>query len=328
LSRSDDLRIADILEAAEQLASLVADGRERFDTESIRQRAAERLLEIIGEASNAISDEFKGEHPDVAWRHVVNLRHLGAHRRPFYCRRVGFTDVNHSWPLWSVWYPADSLQQERRLVAVLRRMMVVAVAVVLAACWPAAAGADGVGYEMSCPADFTMLQPFTATWLPPLQPPGTAIGKVVLVDNSLSGEHTFMRPSGAIPAPADRLWAGQKVCTVTTHSLPTGEILISKVDGRGVGVFGYVYDDYPDPLMLLATIDGKAQRHVLANYPWTAQPRWSPRADDRGFLVLVADVPPGEHELCIRPESRGLLQEDLVTRVPMSVVACTRITVK
>ena len=66
MSRSDDLRRADILEAAEQLASLVADGGGRFDTDSMRQRAAERLLEIIGEGSNAISDEFKGEHPDVA----------------------------------------------------------------------------------------------------------------------------------------------------------------------------------------------------------------------------------------------------------------------
>lgn len=79
MSRSDDLRIADILEAAGQTAELVAGGRELFDSDWTRQRAAERLLEIIGEAANAISDDFKVSHPNVPWRHVVNLRHLLAH---------------------------------------------------------------------------------------------------------------------------------------------------------------------------------------------------------------------------------------------------------
>jgi len=56
LSRADDLRIADVLEAAQQLATLVAGGRGAFDTDWMRQRATERLLEIIGEASNAVGE--------------------------------------------------------------------------------------------------------------------------------------------------------------------------------------------------------------------------------------------------------------------------------
>jgi uncharacterized protein with HEPN domain len=99
LSRSDDLRVVDVLEAAAQLAALVAEGREVFDSDSIRQRAAERLLEIIGEASNAISNEFKAEHPDVAWRHVVNLRHLLAH----HYHRV---DTDQIWTIATVSVPA------------------------------------------------------------------------------------------------------------------------------------------------------------------------------------------------------------------------------
>ncbi len=106
MSRSDDLRIADILEAAEQLSRLVADGRGAFDGEWMRQRAAERLLEIIGEASNAISDEFKVSHPDVPWRHVVNLRHLLAH----HYHRV---DIDQIWTIATVSVPslADELSQ-------------------------------------------------------------------------------------------------------------------------------------------------------------------------------------------------------------------------
>jgi len=105
LSRPDDLRIADIVEAADQLATLVADGRQAFDTDWIRQRAAERLLEIIGEASNAISDEFKVDHPDVPWRHVVNLRHLLAH----HYHRV---DSDQIWTIATVNVPALSRELE------------------------------------------------------------------------------------------------------------------------------------------------------------------------------------------------------------------------
>lgn len=76
MSRGDDLRVADISEAADRLAELVAGGREAFDEDWTRQRAAERLLEIIGEAANSLSEDFKAKCPGVSWRHIINLRHL------------------------------------------------------------------------------------------------------------------------------------------------------------------------------------------------------------------------------------------------------------
>jgi uncharacterized protein with HEPN domain len=79
LSRSDDERVADILEAAEELAMVVAAGREAFVASVIHVRASERLLEIIGEASNALSDDFKASHDEVAWADVIALRILLAH---------------------------------------------------------------------------------------------------------------------------------------------------------------------------------------------------------------------------------------------------------
>lgn len=104
MSRGDDLRVADILEAAEHLAELVAAGRTAFDADWTRQRAAERLLEIIGEAANALSDDFTAKHPDVSWRHIVNLRHLLAH----HYHRV---DMDQLWTIASAEIPrlADGL---------------------------------------------------------------------------------------------------------------------------------------------------------------------------------------------------------------------------
>jgi uncharacterized protein with HEPN domain len=85
---------------------VVAGGREAFDADWMRQRAAERLLEIIGEAANALSEEFKVSHPNVPWRHVVNLRHLLAH----HYHRV---DIDQIWTIASVDVPglADELSR-------------------------------------------------------------------------------------------------------------------------------------------------------------------------------------------------------------------------
>ena len=107
MSRGDDLRVADILEAAQHLAELVAPGRSAFDADWTRQRAAERLLEIIGEAANALSDEFTERHSDVSWRHIINLRHLLAH----HYHRV---DMDQLWTIATVNIPrlAEELAPE------------------------------------------------------------------------------------------------------------------------------------------------------------------------------------------------------------------------
>lgn len=79
MSRSDEERIADILDAASELAEITAVGRDTFRSSVLHIRAAERLLEIIGEASNTLSDTFQEEHPEVAWRDITALRILLAH---------------------------------------------------------------------------------------------------------------------------------------------------------------------------------------------------------------------------------------------------------
>jgi predicted nucleotidyltransferase len=54
VTRSDDERIADISEAARQVADLVARGRAEFDRDIAVRFAIERLLEVIGEAANRV----------------------------------------------------------------------------------------------------------------------------------------------------------------------------------------------------------------------------------------------------------------------------------
>ncbi len=63
MSRRDDERVADILDAASEIAEIIELGRDAWDKDRIRRLAVERLLEILGEAANSLSEDFRTQHP-------------------------------------------------------------------------------------------------------------------------------------------------------------------------------------------------------------------------------------------------------------------------
>ena len=79
MSRRDDERVADILDAASEIAEIIELGRDAWDKDRIRRLAVERLLEIIGEAANSLSEHFRAQHPGVPWRDIIGLRVVLAH---------------------------------------------------------------------------------------------------------------------------------------------------------------------------------------------------------------------------------------------------------
>ena len=79
MSRGDEDRIADILEACDRITRLVARGRAAFDDDDAIAPAIERLLEIVGEATTRLSDGLRAEHPEVPWSNIAGLRVRLAH---------------------------------------------------------------------------------------------------------------------------------------------------------------------------------------------------------------------------------------------------------
>jgi len=79
VSRSDEQRVQDILDASGQILDVVKDGRDAWDKDRFRQLAVERLLEIIGESANSLTDGFRAQYPDIAWRDIIGLRIVLAH---------------------------------------------------------------------------------------------------------------------------------------------------------------------------------------------------------------------------------------------------------
>lgn len=79
MTRHDGQRIADIFDACDELDALTG-MRSRGDMPQwVLDRAAERLLEIVGEAAGALSETTRAGYPDVPWRDITRLRILLAH---------------------------------------------------------------------------------------------------------------------------------------------------------------------------------------------------------------------------------------------------------
>ena len=79
MTRGDDLRRADIIEACDSLARVVEIRSDAAVEVDILLRAAERLLEIIGEAATSCSADMKWRYPEIDWIGLAGLRVVLAH---------------------------------------------------------------------------------------------------------------------------------------------------------------------------------------------------------------------------------------------------------
>jgi uncharacterized protein with HEPN domain len=77
--RRDDERLHDILDAIELIRRHTAKGRAAFEHDEVVQAAVLRWIEIIGEASRALSPELRDAHPEVPKRQIIAMRNILAH---------------------------------------------------------------------------------------------------------------------------------------------------------------------------------------------------------------------------------------------------------
>ncbi len=80
--------LVDIANAAKRIASYL-DGMnlEEFLQNAMARAAVVREIEIMGEAANLLSEEFRAAHPDVPWKRVTIFRNFYIH---------GYRTVNYS----------------------------------------------------------------------------------------------------------------------------------------------------------------------------------------------------------------------------------------
>lgn len=80
MTRHDDVLVEDILEAAMYISKIVELGEEHFHDSWKDFRAAERLIEIIGEAAGNLSTELRSRLPDLPIGEAKAMRNVIAHQ--------------------------------------------------------------------------------------------------------------------------------------------------------------------------------------------------------------------------------------------------------
>jgi uncharacterized protein with HEPN domain len=76
----DSERLSHILDAIAEIESyLVGVDLNAFSSNSMMRFATVKQLEIIGEASNYLTNATKAAAPEIEWRKIVGLRHILVH---------------------------------------------------------------------------------------------------------------------------------------------------------------------------------------------------------------------------------------------------------
>jgi uncharacterized protein with HEPN domain len=58
--------------------------RATYDEDDILRLGLTHLVQVIGEAARKVSPKFQSEHPEIAWRRIIGMRHRIVHD----CMRV------------------------------------------------------------------------------------------------------------------------------------------------------------------------------------------------------------------------------------------------
>ena len=76
----DRARLQHILDAISEIESYTRQvGFDDFVANSMMRFASIKQLEIIGEAANSLTDEFKRRFSNIEWRSIVGLRNILVH---------------------------------------------------------------------------------------------------------------------------------------------------------------------------------------------------------------------------------------------------------
>ena len=79
-SKLDLTYLGDVLDAIKQIEDYLRDiTKDSFLQNHMMQDAVMHQIEIIGEASNSVSDEFQDQHPELPWMQMRAIRNKIVH---------------------------------------------------------------------------------------------------------------------------------------------------------------------------------------------------------------------------------------------------------
>lgn len=89
----DIIRLKHMLDAAQKAVEFIqGKTREEFDQDEALGFAIIRLLEVLGEAAKATSEQFKKAHPSIPWQQMIGTRNRLIH---------GYFDIDYD-IIWKI----------------------------------------------------------------------------------------------------------------------------------------------------------------------------------------------------------------------------------
>lgn len=77
--RDDGERLRDIQEAIERIERYAAGGTAALENNELVQTWILHHLQIIGEASNRLSQTLRAHHPEIEWSQIIGMRNILVH---------------------------------------------------------------------------------------------------------------------------------------------------------------------------------------------------------------------------------------------------------
>ncbi|MFH1665809.1 MAG: DUF86 domain-containing protein [Candidatus Omnitrophota bacterium] len=96
--RSDCERLLDIQEAIENIDRYANRGKDEFENDELIQNWIVRHLQIIGEASSRLSDDFRDKHPQIPWHKIIGMRNILVHDYFGIDKAIVWAAVEHELP--------------------------------------------------------------------------------------------------------------------------------------------------------------------------------------------------------------------------------------
>ena len=96
--RDDHERLLDIEEAIVRIERYLVLGRAEFDQSELIQSWMASHLQVIGEASRALSSAVRDRHPDIPWKQIISMRNILVHNYFKIDRDIVWNAVERSVP--------------------------------------------------------------------------------------------------------------------------------------------------------------------------------------------------------------------------------------
>jgi uncharacterized protein with HEPN domain len=77
--RDDREKLRDILEAIERIERYAAQEKQAFEQNELIQTWSTQNLQVIGEASRALSSAIRDQYPEVPWTKIIGMRNILTH---------------------------------------------------------------------------------------------------------------------------------------------------------------------------------------------------------------------------------------------------------